>query len=78
MGARERVAKIFDVPDHKRMKFKALVAVSKPIIPPKVADGAPCQEEAEAAFEIIKNTGSNWISRAEFDETLSRKDRILS
>lgn len=42
MGARERVAKIFDVPDHKRMKFKALVAVSKPIIPPKVADGAPC------------------------------------
>lgn len=42
-STRERVAKIFDVPDHKRTKFKVLEALRKPL-PAKVVKDAPCHE----------------------------------
>ncbi|MFC1901861.1 UbiD family decarboxylase domain-containing protein [Chloroflexota bacterium] len=40
---KERLAKIFNVPDAKELKFKCLEAIKNPI-PPKVVDKAPCQE----------------------------------
>jgi len=39
----DRVAKIFDVADPKRLKFKCLDAIKHPI-PPVIVDKAPCQE----------------------------------
>ncbi|UCG65756.1 MAG: UbiD family decarboxylase [Deltaproteobacteria bacterium] len=61
-STRERVAKIFDVTDHKRMKFKALEAINNPI-PAKVVDSAPCQEniitediDVLNAIPVIKHT----------------------
>jgi len=39
----ERVAKIFDVADHRKLKFKGLEAIKNPM-PPKVVDSGPCQE----------------------------------
>ncbi len=40
---RERIAKIFDVDDPKKLKFKYLEALRNGI-PPKVVDNPPCQE----------------------------------
>jgi len=39
----DRVAKIFDVADPKKLKFKGLEAMKNPL-PPVVVDSAPCQE----------------------------------
>lgn len=39
----DRIAKIFDVQDHKKLKFKSLEAVRHPL-PPKLVETAPCQE----------------------------------
>jgi len=39
----DRAAAIFDVPDPRKLKFKLLDAIRKPI-PPKVVEQAPCQE----------------------------------
>jgi len=40
---RDRIAKLFDVDDWKKLKWKCLDAIKKPL-PPKVVDKAPCQE----------------------------------
>jgi len=42
-GNRSRLAKIFDVSDPKKLKFKVLDAMKNPI-PPEVVNDAPCQE----------------------------------
>src|SRR3990172_746186 len=42
---RERIAGLFDVPDHRKLKFKCLEAMKNPL-PPKVVAEAPCQEVA--------------------------------
>ena len=58
----ERIAKIFDVNDGRRMKFKCLDAMKNPI-KPRVVDDAPCQEvviteniDVMASIPIIKHT----------------------
>jgi len=40
----ERVAKIFDVVNHRDLKFKGLNAFRNPILPKEVSFDAPCQE----------------------------------
>ncbi len=74
----DRIAKIFDVKDPKKVKFKVLEAVNKPI-PPRIVSEAPCQEvviqdniDVMATLPIIKHTeldagrilggGNNFIS----------------
>lgn len=58
----ERVAKIFDVEDHKRFKFKCVDAFKHPILP-RVVEKAPCQEviiteniDVMNTLPIIKHT----------------------
>jgi 4-hydroxy-3-polyprenylbenzoate decarboxylase len=75
---RDRSAKLFDVADHRKLKFKCLEAMEKPI-PPKVVEEAPCQEvlitddiDVMGTLPIIKHTvkdagriiggGNNFIS----------------
>ena len=57
-----RVAKMFDVSDPKKLKFKCLEAMKNPI-PPKVVKDGPCQEvvitdniDVMATLPIIKHT----------------------
>jgi len=59
---RDLLARIFDVSDHKKLKFKALEALKNPI-PPKIVEDAPCQEvvitkdiDVLSAIPIIKHT----------------------
>lgn len=40
---RDRIAKLFDVDDWKKLKWKCLDAIKNPL-PPIVVDNAPCQE----------------------------------
>ena len=40
---RDRIAKLFEVDDWKKLKWKCLDAIKKPL-PPKVVDKGPCQE----------------------------------
>ncbi|MDI7261426.1 MAG: UbiD family decarboxylase [Thermodesulfobacteriota bacterium] len=40
---RDRIAKLFDVDDWKKLKWKCLDAIKKPLLP-KVVDKGPCQE----------------------------------
>jgi 4-hydroxy-3-polyprenylbenzoate decarboxylase len=56
------IAKIFDVEDPKKMKFRCLEAIKNPI-PPRVISKAPCQEvviaediDVTATLPIIKHT----------------------
>ncbi len=58
----ERMAGIFDVQDPKRLKFKCLEAIKKPL-PPRIVEKAPCQEvviteniDVMKTLPIIKNT----------------------
>jgi 4-hydroxy-3-polyprenylbenzoate decarboxylase len=58
----ERVAALFDVADHKQLKFKCVSAMEDPIPPVTLADG-PCQEvvikddiDVMATLPIIKHT----------------------
>lgn len=52
---RERIAKIFDVDDPKRLKFKYLEAL-KNGIPPKIVDNPPCQENVITEGIDVLNT----------------------
>lgn len=58
----ERVAKMFDVADYRKLKFKGLEALKNPL-PPKVVSGGPCQEvvltaniDVPKTIPIIKHT----------------------
>lgn len=51
---RERIASLFGLDDHKKLKFKALQAIKNPI-PPKIVEKGPCQEEVMTAnLEVEK------------------------
>lgn len=59
---KDRLAKIFDVEDHRMAKFKFLEALKKPL-PPKIVTEAPCQEtvltenlDVLATLPVIKHT----------------------
>ncbi|MBI2849210.1 MAG: UbiD family decarboxylase [Chloroflexi bacterium] len=61
-STRERTSKIFGVADPKKLKFKYLEAIRKPI-PPRIGDSGPCQEnvitkdiDVMATLPIIKHT----------------------
>jgi 4-hydroxy-3-polyprenylbenzoate decarboxylase len=61
-ASRERIAKLFDVDDHKKFKFKVADAVLHPT-PPKVVNDAPCQEvvitkdiDVYSVVPVIKQT----------------------
>lgn len=77
-STRSRAAMIFDVEDHRKLKFKCLEAMKKPI-PPEVVEDGPCQEvvitediDVMGTLPIIKHTekdagriiggGNNFIS----------------
>ena len=51
----ERIAKLYDVAEPKRLKFKCLNALEHPI-PPVVVDKAPCQEVVVTKDIDINNT----------------------
>ncbi len=59
---KERIARIFGVEDHRKMKFKCLQAMKNPL-PPRVVSDAPCQEvvitediDVKAMMPIIQHT----------------------
>lgn len=59
---RDRVARLFGVPEAKNLKWKCLEALRNPL-PPKVVDDAPCQEvvttediDVTAVLPILKHT----------------------
>jgi len=61
-ASRERIAKLFDVDNHKNFKFKIANAVLHPT-PPKVVNDAPCQEvvitkdiDVYSVVPVIKQT----------------------
>ncbi len=61
----ERVGKIFGVADCRKLKFKGLEAVKKPI-PPKIVDSGPCQEvvitkdiDALSTLPVLKHTAAD-------------------
>jgi UbiD family decarboxylase len=58
----DRVARIFGVDDWRKLKFKVLDGIRNPI-PPKIVDGAPCQEvvitdniDVPSLLPILKHT----------------------
>jgi UbiD family decarboxylase len=58
----DRLAKIFDVPDPRKVKFKCHQAITNPILP-RVVDTAPCQEvvitkdiDVMSTLPILKHT----------------------
>ena len=59
---RERIADLFDIDDPKKIKFKFVEAIKKPL-PPRIVEAAPCQEvvvtddiDVLATLPIIKHT----------------------
>ncbi len=59
---RERVAGLFGLDDHKKLKFKALESMKNPV-PPRVVESGPCQEvvltgdlDVEKTLPIVKHS----------------------
>lgn len=59
---RQRIADLFDIDDPKKIKFRFLDAIKKPL-PPKIVNDAPCQEvvitrdiDVLATLPVIKHT----------------------